>query len=105
MRCAHNRCHYSPGTTIGLWQQCGGKGNTGAGNCGRTGYGPCVDAAWTSPTCASGSKCVRDNEWWWQCEPSTTSGGTTTTTTSSGECAETLYRQGSSLEYGSKNVA
>lgn len=49
--------------TIGLWQQCGGKG----GDCAKG--GACVDAPWPMTTCGPGAVAVRHNEWHWQCEP------------------------------------
>jgi hypothetical protein len=54
--------------SISDWAQCGGRG----GNC--ASYGSCDDGAYKGSGCASGSSCVRINEWYYQCQPGGGSG-------------------------------
>jgi hypothetical protein len=57
------------GSTLNLWDQCGGKG----GNCGSF---TCVDGVFPGQSCPAGSTCQRLHEWFSQCRPGGTSYGT-----------------------------
>ncbi len=59
----------SAGSTLGLWDQCGGKG----GDCARF---TCEDGAYPGQSCPAGSTCQRLHEWFSQCRPAGTSFGT-----------------------------
>ncbi|KAG2496673.1 hypothetical protein HYH03_005091 [Edaphochlamys debaryana] len=49
-----------------MWGQCGGQG----ASCGKPGFGPCYDGAWSPPnSCAPGLACRRNSELWWYCAP------------------------------------
>lgn len=59
--------------TIPYNNQCGGRGSTttnGWPGCGTAGR-ECWDAPWSGVQCASGTSCVKSNEWWWFCNYNT----------------------------------
>jgi hypothetical protein len=57
------------GSTLNLWDQCGGKG----GNCAQY---TCADSLYPGQTCPAGSTCQRLHEWYSQCRPAGSSYGT-----------------------------
>jgi hypothetical protein len=57
------------GSTLNLWDQCGGKG----GNCAQF---TCIDGLYPGQSCPAGSSCQRLHEWYSQCRPGGTSYGT-----------------------------
>jgi hypothetical protein len=65
----------SAGSSLSVWDQCGGKG----GNCG--GFS-CADQQYPGYSCPSGSSCVRQSEWYRQCMPGSTSGASGGSTSS-----------------------